>query len=138
MGESVARIGFGMSLGYSDTAEGTPTPLVDLIEIKPFGISVDEAETTHHASPDSAEETEAGLIKFQPLEAKVSWTKTAYPSFTALLRLTKYWTVTYPGGSKDVFPGFIIDISPETPLKERMTCSLKIKPKGLSVFTPAA
>lgn len=136
--ESIAQIGFGMILSYSDTSGGSYTPLVDLIEIKPAGWKVPGFDATHHTSPDTAEEQRPALVQYQELECQVSWSKTQYPSFGSLKRLVKYWKVTYPDGSFEIFPGWISDLTPATPLKDRMTTSLKIMPTGKSVFTAAS
>jgi hypothetical protein len=138
MAATVATIGFGMTLGYCATSNGSYTTLVDLIEIKPAGLKVGVADATHHASPNAAMESAPGLIDFEPLDFKISWTKTAQPAMTALLRLSRYWKVTYPDGSTDVFPGFIIEIAAATPIKERMETHVKIHPTGLSTFTAAS
>lgn len=138
MGVSVAQIGFGMTLGYCDTQNGSYTTLVDLIEIKPHGFKVGKAEATHHSSPNVAEEYLPSTIDYNELECQVSWVKTAYLSFINILRQVKYWRVTYPDGSTDTFQGFITEVGPATPLKERMTCTLKIQPKGLSTFLAAS
>ena len=128
---SVAKIGFGMWIGYASTYNGAPTVLADLIEIKPSAIKVGKADATTHGSPNGYTEQTSGLATWEEAECQIDWNRTNVMTLRGLVRTDQYWYVGYPDGSVDAFYGFLVEIGTATPMKERMVSTLKIQPKNV-------
>lgn len=134
----MGQLGFGMKLSHSTTLAGTYVDLATLTEVKPFGFKVGKVEATHHDLDTPREASTPGLEDWPEVEATIEWDKTQYPGFSALKRVELFWKITYPDGSTDVFPGYITEVQPATPLKDRMTCAIKIQPQDAATFTAGA
>ena len=133
MAKSKGKVADGMVL-LMDSA-----PIAELIRVTPSKKTRKQVDLTNHESPDNYEETVKGRKKSEPLQSQVTYEKDVRATLDAAFEDEDEhaFELQYPDGSKDNWTGFISELGPETPLGERMTCSLAIAVNGKVTYAAA-
>jgi hypothetical protein len=129
--------GYGTSIGYADTAEGSYTTLADVVDITPPEEEVDDIETTTHSSTNKVRTYQGGLIEPGETDVVIQFDKTIYGTLRGLRGAKKFWKITIPDGSTQVFAGYIKKIGPETPLDDIVTVNLTMMVAGDPTYRAA-
>ncbi len=130
---------FGAKLGtYAST---TLTNIANITKISPFSPKGSKADTTSHDSPTDANgnawmEKEPTII--DPGQSKIDLNyDPALATHVALMsqmNVKQVFKMTMPPSTPAVvwtFSGFIVDVGPEVPHDNKMTCSVVIEITGL-------
>lgn len=131
MAESTAIIGYGGKFYYSTTAITGPfTQLTEIISAPPPSPSVDEAEVTHMESPNSYREFIPTLIDPGELEIEFNYTKTAHQWCNDNLATSRWFRVELSDGATFDFKGYVMEVSNETPVDDRISFTASIRVQG--------
>lgn len=134
-------IGYGATLSYSDTSGGAYTAVAKVVDVVPPKYAVPGVNATHHGSTNATEEKRPGLIDPGEITFKILLAKAQYNTLDGLLRLLKYWKITWPlatgesSASQWICYGFLAELAPTLPLKDPMECDGKIILSGKPTFT---
>lgn len=140
MGDSEARIGYGLCFQKGDGA--TPenfTTIAEVIEFAPNELETDEVEVTRYNAPGRFFEYIPGMIEGGEVTIKVNLVPSdpTQDENTGLLgdllgggKRNYRYVLPDAGATKVTFPGFVKTSSPDTPLKEAMTCEFTVKVAG--------
>lgn len=144
MPNAAGDIGYGATLGYSDTENGVYTEVGNLTDVMPPAITSTRVDKTSHSSADATREKSAGLIDPGEIEFKILFDEDEVSALYDLIRLPKWWRVEYPLADGDTTPanwkcqGHLADISAMVPLDDKMEASLKVCLSGKPTFNAAA
>lgn len=133
-------IGYGATLGYSDTINGTYVTLAGLLDVDPNELKMGEVKTTAHDSPNYAHTYSPGMIEPGEISVKAHFKRAVYTTLYNLFkgRTKKFWQITVNDvatPSKWQCEGFLSSMKVMTPMEENCEDDLKIKLSGLPVFT---
>ena len=138
---SAAFIGYGASLSYSTTSGGTFTPIAELSEMVPPKTVVKDAEVTRYDSPGETEEFVTGYRNGGEPTFKANFLKAQYAILYGMIGTPFYWkfqfndgTVPTTGSVIECY-GWINEMGAEVPMKEKVSCTLKMRISGLPTFT---
>lgn len=135
MPDTAAIVGAGTTITLSTTSDGTYAALggtsSEVLDIKPPSYEAQFVEATNYASPNNAcEYVWSGWNQAGDVEVTVSYVATSSASVEALLGLKRYWKITFPDTKVISFAGFVSSFGSETPLKDTIKQTIKIKPTG--------
>src|SRR5438874_1665704 len=130
--------GFNTQFGYADTSGGAPTYLGELLDVEPAGAECSKINTTHMKSTGKVKTYQGGLKEPGEAKATVHMDKTEYAAVGALVGVTKYWTVLYADGSKEVQQGFLMNKGVKVDIDGINAVELTVQMTGASTFTPAS
>lgn len=137
MTATAAKIGYGVTFAIGN-GDGPPetfgTALAELTNVVPPGLTRETVDATSHASANRVREFISGLraggdvtLDLNYVPGGTAWTalKAKYDLDTPV-----NYKITFPNASTVIFPGLITDLSPATPMADKMTLAVKIKPTG--------
>lgn len=141
MAEDAGVIGYGATIGYGDTLDGSYSDLADVTDIVPPKIEVNKVDKTTHSSASYAREMHPGLITAGEATFKLLFDRANETTLYGLIRTTKYWRIQFPletgetTASKYRCAGFICGIQPAVPIDDKMETEVTICWTGKPVFT---
>lgn len=138
---TTAQLGAGVKFGYGDTAEAAPTLLAKVLDFSGWDIQVADVKVNNHDSTDKKDEYIPGWISVTDGTVDIIYDKTAATTLNTLIngRTIKYFTLTFPDGSKLQSCGYLKQLGYASPLEDKMTTKLQIKSSNSNVtFTAAA
>ena len=138
---SDARTGFGTVLSLEDSNNpGTYTPIAEVAEIGPPEFSTDDAEVTHHASPDAHKEHIPSLRDTGPISLTVNWLPndaTQRATGDGLLalwrsRAVRDWRMAFPvtPAVHWDFEAYVSGFNPDTPQDDKMSAEVTLMVTG--------
>ncbi len=136
-------IGYGKSIGYSDTQGGGLTMVDGTIEISYPESELGKAEITNDDSPDFHKDYIPGLYEPGTVKVTYRYTSSIYTQMQTVYQLasvaatrasaTKYWTIELPDGATTEFRGFISKNNLPIPdLEGSPICEMEIQVGGSS------
>jgi len=133
-------LGYGTTIGYSTTQGGSYTLIAEVESLTIPGVEIEKIPNTHMLSVNKVRTFQAGLQEITPAEVVIHFDKTLLATLYGTLRGADYWyKVTFNDlaatASTLVFPGFLSQIGPETPLDAIAVVNLEITPTGDVTFT---
>lgn len=136
-----AAIGFG-TLFKVRTATGPDvfTTIGEQTNVTPFGVSVDSIDASHMQSPNAWREFIAGLKDAGEASVDINYVPggSTETLLFSLLGSAQVFRTVFPSGAIAQYSGIITEISPETPLDDKMAVSLTVKISGQITLTAAA
>lgn len=134
-------IGFGVQLKLR-TATGPDvfTTIGRQAELSPPGTTVDSVDASHTQSPNAFREFIPGMGEVTEATTTLLYnpTSTSYATLKATLRTIQVLRWVWQNGSYWQFSAFITEITPETPLDDKMTCNVTWKCTGEMTSTQAS
>ena len=136
-----AEIGFGSSIAYSDTENGSYTAISEVVDVMGPPVTVTRVDSSHHGMSNPFVEKLAGLGDAVEVDVVIHFTSSQAATLYALLRSNKWWRIRAPLVGAETTPatwkcaGFLGDFQHLTPLNDRMTIALKIVLSGKPTFT---
>jgi predicted secreted protein len=131
---SSGEIGYGLVLAYSND-NITYTPVAQVVDVKGPGIKVTAAEISNNDSPSGAKEFVPGMSDFGDITFNCIYKAAIMTALRSLLRLTKYWRITYADTHTEVGQGFITALEKAAPLDKEETLDMTVKGTGAFTFT---
>ena len=132
---TVASIGFGIVFGRETGTPGTYASIGELIDVTPPGKTRETVDATHHGSADKyrefisalrAQKDATAVIAFEPGGDSWDDLDADYEDDAP----HKY-KITFPDGTESViFTAFVTDLTPATPLENKMILTATFKPTG--------
>lgn len=141
MARTKAITGKGTTLYYADDDVMTaPVKVGELVNVGQPEITSGSTDATHYESDSDFEESIAtGWNVGSEIPFTINYEKSQLNTLRGLIGLDKYFKITYPDTSTDVFPGTITALGGgDIPLRDTIRSQGKIKIEGPVVFTPAA
>jgi len=127
-----AIIGKGTIL--SNSADGTTYAVVARVtDIKIPKEKLDKIEVTEYA--DTIKQHLPGWLDAGEVPVKLNYDKTSRAALKALVGITKYWKITYPDTSTDVFQAWMSELGGDVPIKDRITSECVLVLVTDSTFT---
>jgi predicted secreted protein len=130
--------GKGTTIGYSDTAEGEPTLIAEVLAIPFPGKTAGDIDVTNMDSDGDYQEFIAGMISTEQLKLELNYESDQQDALEDAFRDQLYWTITFPDGATYTFEGYINQIGGNSPHDNKITATIGIKITGPATFTPAA
>lgn len=134
MSETEGIIGYGTTLGYSDTSSGTFTPAMEVINVDGPNMSAGDADFTHMASPDGFKEFKSGTVDPGQITVSGNYVGDDISTLHGLWRTKKYWKITYPDGATWVSAGYLKEVQTKSEL-DKLSVDITIKLSGKPTFT---
>lgn len=140
---SNADIGYNTRFAIEDAVgSGVYVELLEVFEVTPPEISVDQVEVTHFQSPGRAKEFVPALSDNGTASAQMNY----LPNSTTDQRLRQLQAsgevlsmrITFPNGVTVTFPGSVESYSQNIPVNDRMTATAGFKVSGQITLTAAA
>lgn len=127
---TVAGIGYG-SL-FKVKIAGVWTTIGEQANVTPPGVSVDSVDGTHQQSPDGHREFIPGLADAGEVSGEIHYVPTgaAEEQLYSFLRTTQECRNVFPSGAYVEYNAFITEMSPETPIDDKMVMSMTWKVTG--------
>src|SRR4051812_25608826 len=136
MSATAGQIGYGFAISHATTLAGTYTALAEVTDIKPPKVTTENVKIQRNDSPDLFGEKIPGWKDASDCELTLVYAKTQTAAIYALQSTPLFWKFIKPDGtSTGAFYGFISEIGDETPLKDKMTNTVKITVSGAYAFT---
>ena len=138
-----ADIGFGTEFHRFDATLATPDyELVgQLVDITPPNLTRDTFDRTHHQSPKRFREFGAALLDAGEMSLSVQMSGpgglTSFIEDMTTAEVVKYKMV-WPDATEWLFDGYVIAVTPETPIDDKQMASITIKLTGVPAFVEAA
>lgn len=140
---TLAKIGFGTQFKMGDG--NSPEVFTTIAEVHGFsgpGKSQEAVDATHTDSPDRTKEKITGIAEEGDIQIDINWIPSdATQDNTDGLR-SKIGSATptnfqmvFPDSEQAEFAGIITDMSPTSPIEDRMTASVTITPTGVITWT---
>jgi predicted secreted protein len=140
---SNADIGYDTRFAIEDAVgSGVYVELLEVFEVTPPEISVDQVEVTHFKSPGRAKEYIPALSDNGTAQAQMNY----LPNSTSDQRLRTLQSngdvvsmrITFPNGVTVTFPGSVESYSQSVPVNDRMTATAGFKVSGAVVVAAAS
>jgi len=140
---SNADIGYDTRFAIEDAVgSGVYVELLEVFEVTPPEISVDQVEVTHFKSPGRAKEYIPALSDNGTAQAQMNY----LPNSTTDQRLRQLQSngdvvsmrITFPNGVTVTFPGSVETYSQSVPVNDRMTATAGFKVSGAVVVAAAS
>ncbi len=140
---SNADIGYDTRFAIEDAVgSGVYVELLEVFEVTPPEISVDQVEVTHFKSPGRAKEYIPALSDNGTAQAQMNY----LPNSTSDQRLRQLQSngdvvsmrITFPNGVTVTFPGSVETYSQSVPVNDRMTATAGFKVSGAVVVAAAS
>jgi hypothetical protein len=140
---SNADIGYDTRFAIEDAVgSGVYVELLEVFEVTPPEISVDQVEVTHFQSPGRAKEFVPALSDNGTAQAQMNY----LPNSVTDQRLRALqgngqvlsMRITFPNGAAVTFPASVESYSQSIPVGDRMTATAGFKVSGQVVVTAAA
>lgn len=141
-------IGHGKELAWSDTENGSYTPIPGTIEVNLPERELGESEILNDDSPDYHKDYLPSVFDPGTISATYQYGKTAFAEVEALYQLasvtatrdsaTKWWRITNPDGSASKVRGFIKTHNLPMEQEDAVVVELEIRCRGKMTFTPAS
>lgn len=140
---SNANIGYDTRFAIEDAVgSGVYVELLEVFEVTPPEISVDQVEVTHFKSPGRAKEFIPALSDNGTAQAQMNY----LPNSTTDQRLRQLQStgdvlsmrITFPNGVTVTFPASVESYSQNIPVGDRMTATAGFKVSGAIVIAAAA
>jgi hypothetical protein len=139
---TVSTIGYGIKLAHSTTSGGTYTAIAELLDLTPPPENVDEVKVYRSDNTAAVVERIPGWTEVGDCSMKITYNPSQRSTLQSLRGVPGFWKVTYPlvtgqtaSGDTELFAGFIKELGAETPLKDSMTCQIKIAVNGDITYT---
>jgi hypothetical protein len=128
--------GFGTTLGYADTSNGSPTLLGNILKITPAKGSVKDVTYTPLDSADKHAIHLPGSMEGGEVSLNLPYGKTLRNTLEGLKGVSKFWTITLPDSATFKCEGYIAEIGEEEIAPDSLlTTALKIQISGKPTFT---
>jgi len=130
------RIGHGSKIERSSdgTSSGTFSEVGTIRDFTPPSVSRDSVETTHMGSPDRWRTFMGGLKDAAELQFEITFDPSSSEIdalYTDLNTDTEgYYKVTFPDDDEFGFAGLVTEISPSSPVDDKMVADVTIKLSG--------
>jgi predicted secreted protein len=138
---TVAKIGFA-TLFKIRTATGPDvfTTIGEQASVTPYGVSVDSVDASHEESPNGYREFIPGLKDAGEASFEIHYVPggTAESLLLGMLGSTQACRTVFPSGAKVDYSAFITEMTPETPIDDKMVMSMTLKITGEMVVSAAA
>jgi predicted secreted protein len=140
---SNADIGYDTRFAIEDAVgSGVYVELLEVFEVTPPEISVDQVEVTHFKSPGRAKEFVPALSDNGTAQAQMNY----LPNSVTDQRLRELQVngdvlsmrITFPNGATVTFPGSVESYNQNIPVNDRMTATAGFKVSGAIVIAAAA
>jgi predicted secreted protein len=140
---SNADIGYNTRFAIEDAVgSGVYVELLEVFEVTPPEISVDQVEVTHFQSPGRAKEFVPALSDNGTAQAQMNY----LPNSVTDQRLRELQAdgdvlsmrITFPNGATVTFPASVESYSQNIPVGDRMTATAGFKVSGAIVIAAAA
>lgn len=136
-----AMIGHTTTFEIESATPGTYTPVAEVLDVTPPGLSRDAVDATNSGSTDGWREYVAGLKD----GGEVSFELNFIPGGTAETAIfaefakdvTTNYRITFPNADTWIFAGFITGFEPSAPQDDRMTATATFKLSGKPAFLTA-
>ena len=135
------RRGFGASLGYGTTSNGSFTSLANITKISGPKFKADAVDVSSHDSPSGYREKLAGLLEAGVITLDLNYDDLAatHQWLTTNLGTAMFFKLTFPtktSATTAVAAGFVSEVSPEIPHDNKMTCAVQLTLTGAVTITP--
>lgn len=134
MAAATTTTALGTIFAIESVTPGTYTTLADIMSIQEPEASMGTWDDTLLSHTDGIKRRGAGLIEYGPASITISYDgeSTTYTTITTqfLTRTSKNYKITLPGSSTRIFGAFITNISKETPIDDKMSCTIEFTPAG--------
>lgn len=140
MTATAAKTGFGITFGRESATPGTYTTLAQVTDVTPPGASREVVDGTHHGSTGGWREFISSLRSQKDGSLVLNYEPggDAWDDLKADLDDDdphKY-KITFPGGTESViFTAFVTDLTPATPMADKMTLAVTLKPTGAPTWS---
>lgn len=134
------EIGYGTTLGYSTTQNGSYTDVDEVTEITLPNIEINDVDKSHLLSTDYFREFTPGMGNSGEITFKVLFEKVQQAALYALIRTSRWWRVQFPLADGESSPsdwkcsGYIKAIQNMNPIDDKMEAEFKIKFTGKPAF----
>lgn len=137
---TAAKTGFGIKFGRESATPGTYTDIAEVADVTPPGASREVVDATNHGSNGGWREFISALRSQKDAALVFNYVPggTAHSDLMADLADDEpvNYKITFPGGAESViFAAFVTDVSPATPMADKMTCSATFKPTGAPTWS---
>lgn len=138
MADSEGQIGYGSTIGYRVVdSGGAYTTIAELLDITPPKAKVGNVAYGRFDADAPYDDKIPGWRDTDDAEFQFVYVAAQANTIFDLLGTKLEWEITKPDDSTWTFTGFINEFGDETPLKDKMSCMVKIAVSGAPVFTPA-
>lgn len=135
------EIGFGASLQYSDTENGSYTSVSNVVDIMGPPITATRVDVSHHGMTDPFMQKLAGLGDAGEADVVVQFSSSLVSTLYGLHRQSKWWKIRAPLIGAETTPatwkcqGFLADLQHLMPMNESMTVPIKLVLSGKPTIT---
>lgn len=135
------EIGFGASIAYADTENGSYTALTTVVDVMAPPVTAARVDVSHHGMTNPFVEKLAGLGDAGEADVVIQFTSAQVATLYALHRQSKWWRIRAPLVGAQTTPatwkcaGFLADLQHLMPMTESMTVPIKIVLSGKPTFT---
>lgn len=146
--DSETVIGHGKELAYSDTENGTYTPIPGTIEVNLPERELGESEILNDDSEHYHKDYLPSVFDPGTISFTYQYGKTAFAEVEALFQLasatatrasaTKWWRITSPDGSTSKVRGFLKSHNLPMEQEDAVVVEAEIRCRGKMTFTPAS
>ena len=133
MSTTAAKIGYG--LVFSIYNGSTYTAVAECTGLDGVGYEKDMIDATTMASPSGFREMIPGLKKFKPFTVSLNYVPSASDVLVAALTAENgQFKITWPGGVNVVTVGNLSDYAIQTPVDDKMSCSVVVTPTSVPTW----
>lgn len=131
--------GYGTTLGSATTSDGTYTSISQVRDIEDGGVTVEEVDVSHMASPSQAREKEPDWKNAENVTFDALYTDAQYAALLGFTGVMRFFKITTPDGAvTGPFQGFISALGKPVPMAGRISSNITITVSGVYTFTAGA
>jgi hypothetical protein len=134
MAATTATIGYGATVSYSDTENGSYTPIAEILDLALPELTQDSVDATHMESPDNYMEKIPALKDPGEYTFSFNFNNDQYETVFGMVGTAKWWMIQSPGGDAWIFPGFISGLGGEMPVNDRIVAEVTLTVSGAIDF----
>lgn len=139
MPATAAKTGFGTTFGIESATPGTYTALGEVVNVTAPGLTRDTVEASHHGSTGRIREHIGGMRDSSEASVELNYVAggSAWDALKAAYDLDTpvNYKVTFPNSETVIFPALITELSPATPINDRMMLTAKFKVSGAPTWS---
>lgn len=139
MTATAAKTGYGTTFGIESATPGTYTALGEVVNVTAPGLTRETVDATHMGSTGRIREHIGGMrdsseatVELNYIAGGATWDllKAAYDLDTPV-----NYKVTFPNSETVIFPALITELSPATPMADKMVLTAKFKVSGAPTWS---